>query len=173
MTISHRINCVPTIAATLSGIIFVVNLTSCTAVSGVSPPDNIFASSTEEQSLTLQTSGIQKALQSNYESAILDYNQAILLFSSNPEIYYNRAFAHYSMGNSKLALQDLDHTIQLQPTMAEAFANRSMIRLEFGDLAGAHTDAQQAADLFASQGISELVEQMQTWVKQRAVTSNR
>lgn len=65
------------------------------------------------------------------------------------------------------------NTIQFQPTMAEAFANRSMIRLGVGDLVGAHTDAQQAADLFASQGNSKFAEKMQTWVKQQETTSNR
>ncbi len=171
MATSHRVYWVPAIAATL-GFICVLNLTSCTAVSGINPPDNILASSMEEQFLTLHASGIQKALQGNYESAILDYNQAILLFSSNSEIYYNRAIAYYSMGDSRLALQDLDHTIQLQPTMAEAFANRSTIRLELGDLTGAHTDAQQAANLFENQGNSELAEKMRTWIKKQETTSN-
>lgn len=160
------------IASTLGGFICVVNLTSCTTASSISPPANILESSMEEQFLAIHTSGIQKTLREICEGEILDYNQAILLFPSNSESYKNRAFAHYSIGNSKLTLKDLDHTLQLQPTMAMAYADRSMIRLELGDLSGAHTDSQNTADLFASQGNSEFAEKMQTWVKQEETTSN-
>lgn len=126
----------------------------------------------EEQSLDLHTTGIQKALQGNYESAIDDYNRALRLSPYNPEIYYNRAVAYYSIGGATQALQNFDHAIQLQPTMAEAYANRGTIRLEVGDIEGALADGKKAAELFEQQGKLQLAAQMWDWVQQHTPLSS-
>jgi Flp pilus assembly protein TadD len=124
-------------------------------------------STTEARALSFHTKGIRKALNGDYFNAIVDYDQALMLSPHNPEIYYNRAVAHYSVGKSKLALQDWDRAIQLQPTMAEAYANRSILRLETGDRAGAFADGRKAADLFKQQGELTLSAEIQDWVQQQ------
>ncbi|MGF1603997.1 MAG: tetratricopeptide repeat protein [Thermosynechococcaceae cyanobacterium] len=135
--------------------------------------DPLQAAASEDRSLMLHTAGIRKALEGDYQDAIANYDQALNLSPQNPEIYYNRAVAHYSVGHPKLALDDFDHAIQLQPTMAEAYANRSTVRLEAGDAKGAIADGQKAAQLFEQQGEPDLAAEMQDWVNQHEAIADR
>ena len=118
----------------------------------------------EQQSFDWHRSGIQKALKGDYVNAIADYNQALNLSPHNPEIYYNRAVAHYSVGQPQIALQDLDRALQLQPTMAEAYANRGSIHLEMGNQDGAIADGQKAIALFEQQGEHQLAANLRHWL---------
>ncbi|PZD71164.1 Photosystem I assembly protein Ycf3 [Acaryochloris thomasi RCC1774] len=126
----------------------------------------------EDQSVILHSAGIQKALQGNYLDAIEDYSQALRLSPRNPDIFFNRAVAHYAVGHSQQALRDFNHVIQLQPTMAEAYADRATLRLEAGDSAGAIADVQKAADLFEQQGEPDLAAEMREWVQQHNTGSD-
>ncbi len=126
----------------------------------------------EERALNFHTAGIQKALVGDYTSAIADYNYALMLSPQNPEIYYNRAVAHYSVGHTDLALQDFDRTLQIQPTMAEAYANRGTVRLGMGDTEGAIVDGKKAVELFEQQGELDLASEMQNWLQQASQTAN-
>ncbi len=161
------------VAAITGGFTCLVNASALTIPRSMSTQNTVakvskqsHAIATEERSLTFHTAGIQKALMGDYHNAIVDYDQALLLSPKNPEIYYNRAVAHYSVGKSRLALQDLDRAIALQPTMAEAYANRGTVRLEAGDVGGAIADGKKAADLFEQQGEPELGAEMQDWLEQ-------
>ena len=126
----------------------------------------------EEKSFDFHTAGIQKALQGDYSSAILDYDQALILSPQNPEIYYNRAVAHYSVGQPAKALQDFELALQIQPAMAEAYANRSVVRMEMGDKVGAVSDGNKAANLFEGQGEYGLASDIRNWLRQQSTVSN-
>lgn len=110
----------------------------------------------EESSVFFQTRGIEEAISGDYFSAIAAYDQALSLSPNNPDIYYNRAVAYYSIGNIKLALRDFEQMIQLQPNMAEAYANRGAIYFERGDIARALIDVRTASQLFEAQGQLQL-----------------
>ena len=59
-----------------------------------------------------------------YERAIADYEQAILLDPHYAEAYTNRALAYYAMKQYELANADFDKAIQIDPQDAEAYFNR-------------------------------------------------
>jgi len=145
-------------------------LANSTSHQSQAPIANV-AVSRREQSQTLFTAGIQKALQGDYKNAIQDYDQALKLAPSNSEVYYNRGVAYFSIGLPQNAIQDFDQAITLQPSMAEAYGNRGMIRSHLGDRPGALADYQKAMDLFQQQGDASAAQQMQDWIKQQDGTS--
>lgn len=149
MKISNRVDWGIGMTAFIGSLIYAIN-----AIGLQTPKDLAFGSplTPEEQSLSRQIEGIQKALRGDYFGAMGDYDRALALSPNNPDIYYNRAVAYYSLGQSHLALEDFEHAIQLQPFMVEAYANRGTIRLEQGDTVGALSDVQKASELFEQQG---------------------
>lgn len=173
MATSHRIYWLLGITAVCSGVaLFVTQMGSVkpgiASSEGLRAQGNV-AAAIEDRSLALHSEGIKKALLGDYPSAIADYDRALMLSPENPEIYYNRAVAHYSVGHSEQAVQDFDRAIQLQPTMAEAYANRSTLHLESGDPARALADGQRAVALFEQQGEPGLAAEMRDWLQQHKI----
>lgn len=156
-------------AAVIGGLVCMVNVPELMTSSDASSPGPTVAVAPEARSLDLHSEGIRQALQGNYPQAITQYDQALALSPQNPEIYYNRAVAYYSLGDADLAIKDFDHAIQLQPTMAEAYANRSTVYLDMGDPARALADGQQAATLFDSQSESQQAEEVRQWLKEQSI----
>ncbi|MGB7415604.1 MAG: tetratricopeptide repeat protein, partial [Thermosynechococcaceae cyanobacterium] len=138
-----------------------------------SSSDSAVVVAPEARSLELHSEGIRSALQGDYPEAIAKYDQALMLSPQNPEIYYNRAVAHYSEHHDQLAVQDFNRAIQLQPTMAEAYANRSMIHLDMGDPARALADGQKAVTLFDQQGEKEQAAEVRAWLQEQAIQEIR
>ncbi len=56
-----------------------------------------------------------------YEMAIQDYDDAILIDPQNAGTYYNRGFTYYDLGQYERAIQDYDEVIRLNPQDAWAY----------------------------------------------------
>ena len=70
--------------------------------------------------------------------------------------YIQRGNSRYNLGNNQEAIQDYDEAIRLSPQEANAYDNRGTTRAILGNKRGAISDYQQAADLYKSQGKTEL-----------------
>lgn len=120
----------------------------------------------EKKSQDYLMAGIQKALSEDYAGAIESYNLAIQLTSSNPEVYYNRGVAYFSIGHRDHAIQDFNRAIEINPTMAEAYGNRGTIRLLMDERQNALSDFKKAAQLFEEQEDHISAETMRGLIKQ-------
>lgn len=120
----------------------------------------------EKKSHDYLMAGIQKALSEDYAGAIESYDLAIKLTSSNPEVYYNRGVAYFSIGHRDHAIQDFNRAIELNPTMAEAYGNRGTIRLQRNERQSALSDFKKAAQLFDEQADHSAAETMRGLIKQ-------
>lgn len=120
----------------------------------------------EKKSQDYLMAGIQKALSGDYASAITSYDLAIQLASSNPEVYYNRGVAYFSIGDRDHAIKDFNHAIAINPTMAEAYGNRGTIRLLMDEPQSALSDFKKATQLFEKQGDHISAETMRGLIKQ-------
>ena len=61
-----------------------------------------------------------------YQQAILDLNQAILLDPQYAEAYNNRGAAYGDLGHHRRAIQDYDQAISLDPQLTLAYKNRGV-----------------------------------------------
>lgn len=62
--------------------------------------------------------------QKNYHGALADYNRAIALESSDPEIWLNRGVAKEKLADRKGAYADYTQAIELKPDFVKAWLNR-------------------------------------------------
>lgn len=84
----------------------------------------------------MDQAGDEKAQAGNYDGAISDYTQAILLQSNCPEAYCGRGNAYYRLNNKIRALEDYTHAITLKPEFSEAYFNRGTARSQLGNSQG-------------------------------------
>lgn len=70
-----------------------------------------------------------------FDLAIEKYNKAIKIFEA-PYAYYNRANAYYGKKDLAKALLDYSKTITLNPSYAEAYLQRGLVKTEKGDKTG-------------------------------------
>lgn len=70
-----------------------------------------------------------------YEKAIEKYNQASKLFEAG-YVYYNRGNAYYGKKDFANALLDYTKTLKLNPSYAEAYFQRGLIKTTQGDKTG-------------------------------------
>ncbi|HLO52113.1 MAG TPA: pentapeptide repeat-containing protein [Kamptonema sp.] len=68
------------------------------------------------------------------------------------EDFYRLGVAEAKAGNYRNAIDYYNQALSLKPDIAAFYFARSMSRADLGDFAGATQDAQQAGQLFASQG---------------------
>ena len=91
--------------------------------------------------ITWQRKGIKantsEEKQKAYEKAIRHYTEALALKTDDPEIYYNRGLACFSMGEITQAIADYSKAIELKPDNAETYYNRGLAysRIDEIDLA--------------------------------------
>ncbi|NJM73590.1 MAG: tetratricopeptide repeat protein, partial [Scytonema sp. RU_4_4] len=93
------------------------------------------------------SSGGAKAKRKDYQGAIADYNQALLINANNPDAYFRRSIAYYDLKKYQVALEDLNKVVQLSPKNAKAYNNRGVIRSDLGDKQAALSDINQAIQL--------------------------
>ena len=82
-----------------------------------------------------------------FEKAIADFSQALLLHPTFAQGYLWRGFARVRSGEYGLAIEDLDRAIAAIPNCAEAFNYRGLAYFHLGDLAQAHADFSQAIQI--------------------------
>ena len=82
-----------------------------------------------------------------YEKAIQDYDEAILLDPLDAITYSNRGSAYYNLGQHERAIQDYDEAILLDPLNAIAYYFRGLIYGELGKSDEAARDFAKAKEL--------------------------
>jgi len=87
--------------------------------------------------------GAAAAAARDYARALEDLNRACELAPGVADYFYDRARVHLAMRQPRLALADLDQTLHLDATQAEARIRRAVVRSELGDRAGAQADLAQ------------------------------
>jgi tetratricopeptide (TPR) repeat protein len=97
----------------------------------------------------------------DYDRAIQDYDQAVLLKPSFAEAFSNRGSQYLAKGNYDRAIQDYDQALRLKPNDAAAFYNRGIAYFDKGDNDRAILDYDQAlrltpkdANVFTSRGLT-------------------
>jgi tetratricopeptide (TPR) repeat protein len=100
--------------------------------------------------------GGAKAQRKDYQGAIADYNQALKLSPNNPDAYFRRSNAYFSVGNLQSATEDLNKVVQLNPKNGFAYAMRCAIRLTQKDIPGAVADGEEAVRFAPNLGFAYL-----------------
>ncbi|NES81108.1 MAG: tetratricopeptide repeat protein [Moorea sp. SIO2B7] len=99
------------------------------------------------RSKTLLNQGLEQEKTQNKQQALASYNQAISIYSKNPEAYYHRGLIYQKLGNNSAALEDFSKAIQLGSKSAEVRYYRGNLRLKWGDRQGAIVDYTEAIQL--------------------------
>ncbi|MEI7980417.1 MAG: tetratricopeptide repeat protein, partial [Bacteroidota bacterium] len=94
-------------------------------------------------------SGIIKAKLSDFQAALLDFNQAILIDSTEAEPYYNRGIVRSEMKDYQGAILDFNKVIQIRPVYPEPYYNRGLAKDYLNDHRGAIQDYSRAIALKA------------------------
>jgi tetratricopeptide (TPR) repeat protein len=105
---------------------------ACAAVSHLKPREHFLRQ------------GRERLLRGDYEGAVADLTQVILLDSTSGEAYFWRGRAHEALRGYEAALSDLDEAIRLNPQFAEAYYHRGLIQLHYRDLPNCLVDLQEA-----------------------------
>ncbi len=92
--------------------------------------------------------------------AIAYLDQAIFLNHDDPRAYFNHGCACHHRGDHLAALDSFEQVLTLDPTHADTYLNRAMVRGELGDRAGAIADLRQAEHYFQQQGNNVQTEQV-------------
>jgi tetratricopeptide (TPR) repeat protein len=74
----------------------------------------------------------------DYNKALEDYNR-VAIYSPNVLLYYNRASLYARIGDLDKAIDDYTKAIGLYPDFANAYLNRSRLRMMIGDMKGAQS----------------------------------
>ncbi|MCL3781031.1 tetratricopeptide repeat protein [Prolixibacteraceae bacterium JC049] len=75
-----------------------------------------------------------------YQEAIEYFNQSIEIKPDNPNAFYNRALAKYSLKNYKDSILDYTKTIELDSERDWAYYNRALVNQKINELEAAITD---------------------------------
>jgi tetratricopeptide (TPR) repeat protein len=91
--------------------------------------------------------GIAKYMVGDYDNALKDFNQALVIDPNFTLSFYYRGVLEYIAGNYQVALEDLDHTLYNDPLFADGYLQRAKIRIELNDTQGAMDDLNQTLAL--------------------------
>lgn len=100
--------------------------------------------------LTLDLLGLIELKRNNYTDAIEWFDLAIAEDSSQFTSFYNRGICRRFLGQTELALQDINTSLRLNNNQQKAFFNRALIKKEKGDLSGSIHDYSAAIALDSS-----------------------
>ncbi len=84
------------------------------------------------------------SLKGDYDPAINDYDAAIKLVPDFAVALNNRAWAYFKSGRAEKGLQDVEHSLRVQPTSPHSYDTRAHIRQVTGDPTGALRDYEAA-----------------------------
>jgi len=97
--------------------------------------------------VTLNSRGLDKYNNAQYQGAIRDYDRAIELNPDYETAFNNRGIAKEKMGEYAGAIEDYDRAIELEPNYTAAFHNRGGANNQVGDYAGAIRDYDRVIEL--------------------------
>ena len=81
--------------------------------------------------------GLAKAIDSEHEAAITDYDTAISRYSDDAAAHYYRGRSKYELGEYFAAISDFQNVIRLKPKLAEAYFSLALAYSKLGE----HGDA--------------------------------
>ena len=100
-----------------------------------------------------------------YDRALADFNHAIQIASSDPELagyYFNRAVTYFNQENYERSVSDLTQAIKLKPDYAKAFFLRGAILAN-----SAPQDAKKDLETALGLGLEpQLESQARKWLEQ-------
>ncbi|MBW4631921.1 MAG: serine protease, partial [Iphinoe sp. HA4291-MV1] len=85
-----------------------------------------------------------KADRKDYQGAIADYNQALLINPNNPDAYFQRGSAYYYLKKYEAVLEDFNKVLQLNPESSAAYISRGNFYAQLGEPQKAIADFNQA-----------------------------
>lgn len=91
--------------------------------------------------------GETSLLKSDWDNAILDFEEALNLEPGNSDAYRHRGMTNYKMGDFKSAIKDYNQAIKLDPKNSDLFLNRGILIAESGDTDNAIKDFTEAIRL--------------------------
>ena len=85
--------------------------------------------------------------QGEFESAVRDLTQAILLRADGPGVWFDRGLAYSRQENGDQALSDYTKAICIDPSCSDAYYQRALIRRRMGEYGRALEDLSSAIEL--------------------------
>lgn len=115
------------------------DLTASVRVKNHCPNQQVFSASFAD-AIRCTKEGFFHYQQGNFEKAMVQYNQAIRLYSELAGAYNNRGELRYYQGNVEGAIADYNQAIFLTPDNPLVYLRRGLARNQLGDLVGANQD---------------------------------
>jgi tetratricopeptide (TPR) repeat protein len=106
-------------------------------------------------STTLSNRGLGYLRSKQYDKAIIDFSEAILVDPKNPYAFDNRGDAWRDKGNYDRALADYDQALAIEPSFTSALLNRGITHELQGNLTNARADYQAALKQTGSREIDK------------------
>ncbi|MBX3513978.1 MAG: tetratricopeptide repeat protein [Xanthobacteraceae bacterium] len=95
-------------------------------------------------STTLSNRGLGYLRSKQYDKAIIDFSEAILVNPKNPFAFDNRGDAWREKGNYDRALSDYNEALSIEPTFTSSLLNRGITHELLGDKVKARADYEAA-----------------------------
>jgi tetratricopeptide (TPR) repeat protein len=114
-------------------------------------------------STTISNRGLGYLRNKEYDKAIIDFSEAVLINPKNPFAFDNRGDAWREKGNYERALADYAEAIAIDPAFGSAYLNRGITYELQGDKAKARAEYQRALDLKGDRPIDQ-------WARRQAKT---
>ena len=88
----------------------------------------------------LYNSGIAKFANKDYNGAMTDFNQALILNQNFEKAYYNRGIVKFELKDVNGAIDDYNQSIKLHDSCAECYFSRAQAKYLIGSKTDASTD---------------------------------
>ncbi len=105
-------------------------------------------------------------LNSNAQSDMAKYDEAIRQHPDNTEVYFDRGNARLAQKDFQGAITDYTEIIRLEPNNPKVYANRGLARKNLGDKQGAIADLEVAMKLFKAQGEQSSYQKIIPWLRE-------
>ena len=117
--------------------------------------------SKSDLSTTLNNRGLGYLRNKEYDKAIIDFSEAILINPKNPYAFDNRGDAWREKGNFDRALADYNEALSIDPAFTSALLNRGITYEQQGDKTRARQDYEAALNQKGTRAIDN-------WARQQA-----
>lgn len=117
--------------------------------------------SKSDLSTTLNNRGLGYLRSKDYDKAIIDFSEAILINPKNPYAFDNRGDAWREKGNFDRALADYNEALSIDPAFTSALLNRGITYEQQGNKTRARQDYEAALNQKGTRAIDN-------WARQQA-----
>jgi tetratricopeptide (TPR) repeat protein len=98
----------------------------------------------EERARAYALRALGYSLKGWYGEAVTDYDRSVAIAPDNPVTLNNRAWAYFRWGKPAMGRNDVERSLQLDPTSDAAYDTRAHIRQSMGDPVNALQDYRKA-----------------------------